>query len=123
MPSNNNYNKRLKENANTLRKRMTKAEACLWKYVLRAKMLDGHQFRRQRPIGNYIADFACLKLNLIIEVDGITHEHGEIANEDAIRQANLEELGFVVIRFTDDEVLTQINRVRESILGTIEGLV
>jgi hypothetical protein len=60
------------------------------------------------------------KLKLIIEVDGITHEHGEIANEDAIRQAKLEEMGFTVIRYTDDEVLTQVNRVRESILSTIE---
>ncbi len=101
---------------------MTKAEACLWKYVLRAKMLNGYQFRRQRPIGNYITDFVCLKLKLIIEVDGVTHEHGEVANEDAVRQTRLEELGFTVIRFTDDEVLTQINRVRESILGTIEDL-
>ena len=109
--------------ANSLRKKMTKAEACLWKYVLRARMLDGHQFRRQRPIDQYIADFACLPLKLIIEVDGITHEHGEVANEDFIRQTKLEELGFTVIRFTDDEVLTQINRVRESILSTIEGLV
>ena len=120
MPSNNHYSKRLKENANALRKRMTKAEACLWKYVLRARLLEGHQFRRQRPIDNYIVDFVCLKLKLIIEVDGISHEHGEVANQDAIRQGKLEELGFKVIRYTDDEVLTQINRVRESILGTIE---
>ena len=68
MPSNNHYSKRLKENANALRKRMTKAEACLWKYVLRARLLEGHQFRRQRPIDNYIVDFVCLKLKLIIEV-------------------------------------------------------
>ncbi|OEK00300.1 hypothetical protein BFP97_01680 [Roseivirga sp. 4D4] len=122
MPSNNYYNKHLKENANALRKRMTKAEACLWKYVLRAKMLEGHQFRRQRPIDKYIVDFICLELKLIIEVDGVTHEHGEIALEDNVRQERLEELGFKVIRFTDDEVLTQINRVRESILGSIEEL-
>ncbi|MBO3698043.1 endonuclease domain-containing protein [Roseivirga sp. E12] len=122
MPSNNHYNKHLKENANALRKRMTKAEACLWKYVLRARMLEGHQFRRQRPIDRYIADFVCLNLKVIIEVDGLTHEHGEVANEDAIRQTRLEALGFTVIRFTDDEVLTQINRVRESILSTIEEI-
>lgn len=101
---------------------MTKAEACLWKYVLRARMLSGHQFRRQRPVDKYIVDFVCLKLKLVIEVDGITHEHGEVANRDQVRQDRLEELGFTVIRFTDDEVLSQINRVRESILGTIEGL-
>ena len=55
---------------------MTKAEACLWKYVLRAGQLKSYQFRRQRPILNYVADFMCMELMLIIEVDGITH-HSE----------------------------------------------
>ena len=51
---------------------MTKAEACLWKYVLRAGKMKSFQFRRQRPVLNYIADFMCKELMLIIEVDGIT---------------------------------------------------
>jgi len=67
--SNHNYNKNLQPYANKLRKEMTKAEACLWKYVLKAKQLRGYQFRRQRPALNYIADFVCMELMLIIEVD------------------------------------------------------
>jgi len=119
---NNQYNPRLQSNAKDLRYRMTKAEACLWKYVLKGRVLKGYQFRRQRPIDQYIADFVCLPLKLIIEVDGITHTYGEVANNDEVRQAKLESLGFKVIRFEDDEVLTQINRVRESILGVIEEI-
>ena len=60
---------------------MTKAEACLWKYVLKARQLKGFQFRRQRPVLNYIADFMCKELMLIIEVDGITHH-----DEEAIKK-------------------------------------
>ena len=56
---NNYYNKNLQPHANRLRKEMTKAEACLWKYVLRAGEMKGFQFRRQRPVLNYIADFMC----------------------------------------------------------------
>lgn len=119
---NHHYNPRLQSNAKALRSRMTKAEACLWKYVLKGRSLKGYQFRRQRPIDQYIADFVCLPLNLIIEVDGITHTHGEVANNDEIRQAKLESLGFHVIRFEDDEVLTQINRVREVIQEVIEQI-
>ena len=89
MHSNNHYNKHLQSYANYLRKKMTKAEACLWKYVLRAKMLNGHPFRRQRPIDQYIADFACLPLKLNIEVDGITHTHEEVAKNDQVKQDRL----------------------------------
>ncbi len=73
-PNNNwHYNKRLKSFANDLRKRMTKSETCLWKYALKSGKLTNWQFRRQRPVLNYIADFMCIELLLIIEVDGITH--------------------------------------------------
>lgn len=64
------YNKSLQPFANKLRKEMTKAEVCLWKYVLRAGQMNGYKFRRQRPVLNYIADFMCKELRLIIEVDG-----------------------------------------------------
>ena len=101
---------------------MTKAEACLWKYVLCKKRMRGHQFRRQRPIDWYIADFACLPLKLIIEVDGITHTHEDVARNDVIRQRRLEELGFKVIRFTDEEVLTGIQAVYEIIESTVKEL-
>jgi len=74
---NHGYNKNLQPFANKLRKEMTKAEACLWKYVLRARQLKGYQFRRQRPVLNYIADFMCMELMLVIECDGITHQWEE----------------------------------------------
>ena len=96
--SNHFYSKNLQPNANRLRKEMTKAEACLWKYVLRAKKMKGFQFRRQRPVLNYIADFMCKELMLVVEVDGI-------------RQKTLEKAGFTVLRFTNKEVLENINTV------------
>lgn len=67
--NNHFYNRNLQPNANRLRKEMTKAEACLWKYVLRAGKMKGYGFRRQRPVLSYIADFMCKELMLIIEVD------------------------------------------------------
>jgi len=105
------YNKNLQSYANSLRKEMTKAEACLWKYVLRARQLKGFQFRRQRPVLNYIADFMCKELMLIIEVDGITHYFEETIKKDEIRQKNLESAGFTVLRFSDEEVLNNIHAV------------
>lgn len=122
MPSNFHYNKSLQSKANELRKNMTKAEACLWKYVLSRRKLNGKQFRRQRPIDRYVVDFVCLPLKLIVEVDGISHTYDEVVESDETRQLRLEELGFRVIRFTDEEVLTVINRVRENILAVINEI-
>ena len=109
------YNVNLRPLANELRKNMTKAEACLWKYVLKARMLRGYQFRRQRPVLNYIADFMCKELSLIIEVDGITHSWKETVEKDKNRQEELERAGFTMLRFEDDEVLHDINGVRQAL--------
>jgi len=119
-PDNNYlYNKNLKEHAKKLRSDMTKAEACLWKYVLQGRRMAGYQFRRQRPVMNYIADFMCKELKLIIEVDGITHVNAEIAERDIIRQKELESVGFKVLRFSDDDILKDISGVFRSIEGWI----
>ncbi len=91
---------------------MTKAEACLWKYALKSKQLHGYQFRRQRPVSKYIADFMCKELMLIIEVDGITHTFEEALEKDTQREKALNELGFTVMRFIDNEILTQIQEVK-----------
>lgn len=120
--SNNFYNKTLQPYANALRKDMTKAEACLWKYVLRARGMRGYQFRRQRPILKYIVDFVCLELKLVIEVDGISHNHEDIFRKDGKRQEALEKNGFRVLRFTDEEVLKQIRGVNETIECVIDEL-
>ncbi len=114
------YNKNLKGFARANRSAMTKAEACLWKYVLRARQMKGYQFRRQRPVLNYIADFMCKELMLIIEVDGITHHDPETQKNDRIRQQKLEQAGFTVLRFDDEDVLTAINSVNGEIEDWIE---
>ena len=114
------YNARLKSTANELRRRMTKAEACLWKYILRADQMKGYTFNRQRPVLRYIADFMCKPLNLIIEVDGASHNNSKIQKHDAFRQKELETCGFIVMRFTDDDVLNAINGVRAKIRIAVE---
>ena len=118
--SNHFYNKNLQPFANRLRKEMTKAESCLWKYVLRAGKMKGFQFRRQRPVLNYVADFRCIELMLVIEVDGITHHFEEVINNDKIRQGALETAGFTVLRFTDEEVLNKIQAVQSYLEDWIE---
>ena len=114
------YNNKLQPYANSLRKKMTKAEACLWKYVLRSGKMKGYGFRRQRPIGNFIADFMCKDLKLVIEVDGNTHLYEETIQKDSIKQKILEELGFTILRFTDDDILKNINGVSDNIYYWIE---
>lgn len=113
------YNPKLKKYANQNRKQMTKAEACIWKYALSARQMQGYQFRRQRPVLNYITDFLCKELMLIIEVDGLTHDWEKVAENDIIRQHRLEEVGFSVLRFNDEEVLNNI----EDVIKTIENYI
>jgi very-short-patch-repair endonuclease len=120
---NNYYNKSLKDKASKLRTSMTKAEACLWKYILKGKQLKGFQFRRQRPVLYYIADFLCKDLNLIIEVDGITHHFNENYKKDLERQTKLEDAGFVVVRLKDEEILYNIEGVRQYLELTIDEII
>ncbi len=116
------YNKKLQPYANKLRKRMTKAEACLWKYGLRARQRQGYQFRCQRPVIYFIADFLCLPLKLVIEVDGITHQWEETIHWDKRKDKVLQEARFTMLRFTYEEVLNQINYVVTTIDRTIARL-
>lgn len=98
--------------AKLLRKSMPKAEAVLWTH-LSARKLCGLKFTRQMPIGNYIADFACRSLKVIVEVDGISHDGRE--DYDAIRSEVLNKHGYSVIRFNNEDVLTNVYGVLESI--------
>ena len=116
------YSKILQPFANKLRKEMTKAESCLWKYALRASQMKGYQFRRQRPVLRYIADFLCKELKLVIEVDGITHQGEETGVKDKRKTSDLEGAGFKVIRFTDEEVLKNMNGVIERIERVVEEM-
>ncbi len=79
--------------------------------MLRAGKMKGFQFRRQRPALNYIADFMCKELMLVVEVDGSIHQLEEIIKYDEIRQKTLQQAGFTVLRFTNEEVLENINAV------------
>jgi very-short-patch-repair endonuclease len=114
------YNRQLQPYALKLRKRMTKAEACMWKYVLKACKMKGYPFRRQRPVLNYIADFMCKELMLVIEVDGFSHLTAEAQARDHRKQSDLENAGFTVLRFTNEEVLRHIDRVMEKLGRWIE---
>ena len=102
--------------ARKLRRNPTDAEARLWAR-LRRKQIDGHRFRRQVPLGPYVADFACLETRLIIEVDG--GQHDERAELDARRTAWLEANRFRVLRFWNNDVLQNIGGVVETIRAAL----
>ncbi len=120
-PKNNyHYSKQLKNFANHNRKTLTKSAAAMWKYLLSAKKMKGYTFRRERPILNYIADFACLPLLLVIEVDGITHSRVGAAERDAKKDQDLNEVGFTVLRFTSAAVLRDLELVKDEIENWIE---
>jgi len=84
--------------------------------------MKGYSFRRERPVLNYIADFMCLELKLVIEVDGLTHQWEETQVKDAKKDADLIAAGFTVLRFDDNTVLTQINKVIEQIEDAIVAI-
>ena len=122
-PNNNwHYNRKLRPLARALRRNMTKAEACLWKYALRASETMGYSSTRQSPVLSYIADFMCKELCLVIEVDGITHLEEEVIKKDEIKQRDLEEAGFHVLRFRNEEVLNRIDLVIIEIEKCIKGM-
>lgn len=102
----------MKALARRLRRNETDAERVLWKY-LRAHRMGGYKFRRQYVIEPYIVDFVCLETRLIIEADGSQHLRQE--GEDRVRTEYLEALGYSVLRFWNDEILTNTQTVLESI--------
>jgi len=114
------YNKNLKQHARQLRNNMTDAERCLWAKI-RMKQLNGYQFYRQKPIGDYIVDFFCPRAKLVIEVDGSYHLVGEKIEYDRIRDDYMSSLALRVLRFTNSEVLTNIEGVVEKIRESLEG--
>jgi len=96
---------------------MTEAERQLWKYI-RRKQIQGKQFLRQRPIGQYIVDFYCPEAKLVIEVDGGQHFTAEDQESDQSRDAFLNGLDLRILRFNNNEVLTNI----EGVVNEIERL-
>lgn len=103
------YNKKLKPLARRLRKDGTKGEALLWRDVLKAKQHWPYQFNRQLIIGDYIVDFICRKLKLIIEIDGSSHFAN--SEEDFKRQIFLESRGYTFLRFPEYVVVFRIDEV------------
>ena len=108
------YNKNLKEFSRDLRSHSTLSEILLWQ-KLRASQFRGYAFNRQKPLGNYIVDFYCLKLDLVIEVDGNSHFFEESVVEDLERQKVLESMGVYFLRFSDLEVKRSMTSVLDEI--------
>jgi very-short-patch-repair endonuclease len=103
-----------------LRCNMSDAEHKLWR-VLRKRQLGGFRFRRQFPIGPYIVDFLCLEARLVIEVDGSQHD-SEQPGRDAVREQWLKSQNFRVLRFWNNEVLTNLDGVTEKILQALSEI-
>lgn len=100
-----------------MRRVPTDAEDKLWR-ELRSRRLDRIKFRRQVPLGNYIADFVCLEARLIVEIDG--SQHGDSAY-DRRRDAELNARGFQILRFWNDDVLRDLQAVCDTIIGHVRG--
>ena len=100
--------------AKTLRRTMTHAEVLLWQ-ELRHDAVDGLRFRRQHPIGPYVADFACARVKLVVEVDGATHGSDAQVAHDRLRSAFMARLGWREIRFSNSDVYEDLVGVMEAI--------
>ena len=108
------YNTRLKRYSQQLRRNMTDAERLLWSRI-RRKQLKGFQFYRQRIVGNYIVDFYCPEVKLIIEVDGGQHYNDEAKARDRVRDDYMKGVGLETLRISDRDVITNLNGVIEKI--------
>lgn len=116
-----------RRNAKSMRRKMTDAELKLWN-ELRAHRLMGLGFRRQYPVAGYIADFACPTHRLIVELDGSQHAEPANAEADAVRTRRLEQDGWTILRFWNDDVVRDIDNVCQNIViaagqrGTAGGM-
>ena len=104
------YSKHLKPYARALRKAMTPAEQALWSRI-RRRQISNVQFLRQRPLQSYIVDFSAKAHKLVIEVDGPIHSKQETLNNDKNKDEVFKALGICVLRFTNEEVLDNLENV------------
>jgi very-short-patch-repair endonuclease len=104
------------DRARTLRQALTDAERVLW-FQLRDRRFQGLKFRRQMPIGAYVADFACAERRLVIELDG--SQHAANVEEDARRTAVLGEQGWRVLRFWNNDVLSNLDGVLQQLTAAL----
>lgn len=91
--------------AQRLRKTPTVAEVRFWRLIAPLRF-GGYHFRKQVPLGSYVVDFACHQAKLVVEVDGDTHYVGAAPDKDAIRNRSLAEHGYLTLRFTNNDVMT-----------------
>jgi adenine-specific DNA-methyltransferase len=105
--------------ARRLRNQSTDAERLLWRH-LRRRQLNGFRFRRQVPIGEYVADFACMDAKLVIELDG--GQHQEQVARDARRDSRINDRGYRVVRFSNNQVFEETTAVLEVILHELLAL-
>jgi len=108
------------EKAHELRMNMTDTEKTLWN-VLKNRQVFKAKFRRQHPIDIFIVDFYCHKYKLAIELDGKIHLKKEIRSYDEGRRHDIEKLGIKILRFTNKQILTDINSVKKRILDEINA--
>ena len=109
---------KLTEKARDLRARQTEAESLLWG-ALRARRLCGLKFRRQYPIDPFITDFACIRKKLVVEIDGGYHDF--VYENDKSRQGRIEDEGWDVIRFRNEDVLENVEAVAIPIAKQLEA--
>ncbi len=112
------YDHNLKQIARLLRSEMTRSEQMLWAR-LRGKQIQSVQFYRQKPIGAYIVDFYAPKAKLVVEVDGSQHLSLERGQDDGERDAYLTSAGLHVLRFSNTQVLQEIDAVVDAILQVL----
>lgn len=108
--------------ARRFRNRPTLAEKVLWD-ELRELRRQGYHFRRQAPIDDLIVDFACFGQRLIIEVDGIQHEEAANRAADAVRDAHFHHHGFNVLRFSNGDVMENVDGVMLEVLAALGAIV
>jgi very-short-patch-repair endonuclease len=108
------YDPKLKLRARELRNRATRSEKQMWR-ELKGRQVLGYDFHRQKPVDHFILDFFCSELMLGIEIDGYTHASDEAKARDRLKDSRMAKLGIRVLRFTDDEVFQNTDRVIERI--------
>lgn len=115
------YPWRLVVYAGDARKRMTRAEMALW-HELKGRKLLGLKFERRRPIDRYVVDFYCARLALAIEVDPISTDESFSVHRERERDMRLRLSGVTVLRFSDDEVVHNLDGVLSRIRGAVRYL-
>jgi very-short-patch-repair endonuclease len=106
------------DRARRLRRDMTWPEKLFWSRV-KAQQFLGLKFRKQHPIGPFVVDFYCASVSLVVEIDGDSHVDSDADSE---RQQYLEQLGLVVVRYSNDEVLKELDWVMENLESRLQGV-